>query len=79
MDDPTDLALGICTAVGLALCAACMGINAWKTSRGWRSSLKTSRSDTDLSSMLDNAIPSASALTIRRPPVDDPSEASSEA
>ncbi len=80
MDDPTDMALGISTAVGLALCALCVGIAAWKNSRAWpRSLLKPSKSDTDLTLILDNAIPSASAVTVRRlTPPDDPTSAPSE-
>jgi hypothetical protein len=66
--DSTDTALAATTAVALALCAVCAIGHAWRTARAPR--MKASRSDTDLTSMLENAIPSASALTIRRPPED---------
>jgi hypothetical protein len=68
MADVTDTALGASAAVGLALCAVCALGYAWKTSR--RPQMKPSRSDNDLTSILDNSIPSSSALTIRRPPED---------
>ena len=53
MNDPTDMALGISAAVGLALCGLCVVVNAWKNSRMPR--MKESRSDTDLSTMLETA------------------------
>ena len=69
----TDQALSIAAGLGLALCGLCVGIAAWKNSRGWnRPTLKPSKSDTDLSLILDNAIPSGSAMTVRRlTPLDD--------
>ena len=68
MEDTTDIALGTTTAVGLAVCALCALGYAWRTSRPPR--MKPSRSDTDLTLILENSVPSASALTIRRPPED---------
>ena len=71
MDDPTDMALGISAAVAMTICAVCVGVNAWRNGR-WppRSfGLKESRSDTDLTNILENAIPSASAA--RRDPAPD--------
>jgi hypothetical protein len=51
MDDPTDMALGISAAVGLALCGVCVVVHAWRTSRQPR--LKESRSDPDLENLQD--------------------------
>jgi hypothetical protein len=77
MDDPTDMALGISAAIGLALCGIGVCIAAWKNNRG--PNLKTSKSDTDLSLILENSIPSASAMTVRRlTPPDDPTSGPSE-
>lgn len=61
MDDPTDKALAVCTAVGLALCAIGTLVHAWRTSRGYKSAMKESRSDTDLENLQDivaDSIPS---------------------
>ena len=69
MDDPTDTALAVCTGLGLGLCCVCALVHAWRTTRIPR--MKESRSDTDLSNMLENAIPSASAGRRLTPP-DDP-------
>lgn len=66
--DTTDTALAVSAALGLAFCAACALGYAWRTSRP--RTLKPSRSDTDLTLILENSIPSASALSIRRPPED---------
>lgn len=75
--DP-DQALSIAAGVALAICGLGVGLAAWKNSRGWnQSTLKPSKSDTDLTLILENAIPSASAT--RRPtPPSDPTEAPSE-
>jgi hypothetical protein len=51
MDDPTDMALGISAAVGMALCGICVVVNAWRNSRQPR--LKESRSDPDLENLQD--------------------------
>jgi hypothetical protein len=51
MDDPTDMALGISAAVGLAICGICVVVNAWRSSRMPR--LKESRSDPDLENLQD--------------------------
>ena len=75
--DTTDTILGSCAAAALAICAICVGVNAWRSGR-WTPTLKASRSDTDLTSMLENAIPSSSA-TRRLTPPEDPNEAASEA
>jgi hypothetical protein len=56
MDDTTDLALGISAAVGIAICGICVFANAWRQSK-IRAQMKPSRSNDDLSSMLDYAIP----------------------
>ena len=76
----TDHALSIAAGVGLAICGICALVSAWKNNRDWpRSTLKASRSDTDLTTMLDNAIPSGSAMTVRRmTPPDDPTSGPSE-
>ena len=66
--DTTDTALAVSAALGLAFCAACALGYAWRTSR--RPQMKPSRSDTDLTLILQNSIPSSSALSIRRPPED---------
>ncbi len=77
--DP-DQALSIAAGIALAVCGLCVGVAAWKNSRGWHepTTLKASRSDTDLTLILENSIPSSSA-TRRLTPPDDPSEAASEA
>lgn len=67
MDDPTDTALAVCTALGLGLCCVCALVHTWRTTRIPR--MKESRSDTDLTNMLENVIPSASAS---RRSTDDP-------
>ena len=74
--DTTDTALAVSAAIGLTLCAFCALGHAWRTSR--RPQLKASRSDTDLTLILQNSIPSSSALSIRRPPEDPTIEAPSE-
>ena len=66
--DVTDTALAACAGIGLAICAACALGYAWRTALPPR--MKPSRSDTDLTLILENSVPSASALTIRRPPED---------
>ena len=70
MDDITDTALGISAAVGLALCGVCVVVAAWRQSKN-RAQMKPSRSNDDLTSMLDYAIPAGG----RRPdPTAGPSE-----
>lgn len=68
MDDPTDMALGISAGVALAICGICVVVNAWRSSHVPR--MKESKSDTDLTNMLENAIPSASATRRLSPPGD---------
>lgn len=71
----TDMIMGILAGVGLAICGVCVVVNAWRATP--HPHMKISRSDPDLS-ILENAIPSASAA--RRPtPPDDPTLAPSEA
>lgn len=76
----TDESLGVVAAVSIAVCGMCIAYAAWKSSRGWqRATLKPSRSDTDLTSILDNAVPSGSAMTVRKlTPPDDPTSVPSE-
>lgn len=52
MDDPTDMALGISAAVGIGICAICVIVHAWRTSRQ-ASHMKVSRSDPDLENLQD--------------------------
>lgn len=74
MDDPTDLALATCTGIGLALCALGACVYAWKSSQmPRRSGMKQSLSDTDLTLILEQSIPSASSQGRRLTPPDDPS------
>lgn len=56
MDDVTDTALGISAGVGIALCGVWVLVHAWRQSKN-RAQMKPSRSDNDLTSMLENAIP----------------------
>jgi hypothetical protein len=56
MDDITDTALGISAVVGIVLCGVCFVGVAWRQSK-IRAQMKPSRSNDDLSSMLDYAIP----------------------
>lgn len=59
MDDPTDMALGISAAVGMAVCCVCVLVNAWRNSR--QPHMKVSRSDPDLENLQDivaEAVPS---------------------
>jgi hypothetical protein len=56
----TDHVLGILAGVGLAVCGICVVVNAWRSTPR----MKMSRSDPDLS-ILENAIPSASAHRVQ--------------
>ena len=71
----TDNALSIAVIVGLSSLCICGIVSVcWKTRPNGQ--LKVSRSESDLTSILDNAVPSASAT--RRPladPTGEPSEA----
>jgi hypothetical protein len=58
----TDMILGICAAVGMTICGVCVVVNAWRSTP--HPHMKVSRSDPDLS-ILENAIPSASAYRIQ--------------
>ena len=73
-DDPTDAILGGLTAGSLVLCAICVGVNAWRSAR-WpsRGGMKVSRSNDDLTNILEQAIPVGPAA--RRDPMPEPSEA----
>jgi hypothetical protein len=74
MDDITDTALGISAAVGIAICGICVVANAWRQSK-IRAQMKPSRSNDDLSSMLEYVVPTGG----RRPsPPSDPTGAPSE-
>ena len=65
----TDQALSIATIVGLfTICACGIGSVCYRTRT--RSHLKISRSDPDLTTILENAVPSASAYRIQSPPQD---------
>ena len=56
MDDMTDTALAISAGVGIAICGAWVLATAWRQSK-IRAQMKPSRSNDDLSSMLDYAVP----------------------
>lgn len=56
MDDPIDLALAISAGVGIAVCGVWVLVHAWRQSK-IRAQMKPSRSNDDLTSMLDYAIP----------------------
>lgn len=73
MDDPTDLALSICTGIGLFLCAGCFLTAACSRGRFTVTGayMKPSRSDNDLTSIVENSIPSGSGTRL----TDDPSPA----
>ena len=74
MEDITDTALAISAGVGIALCGLCVMVGAWRQSK-IRAQMKPSRSNDDLSSMLDYAVPTGG----RRPsPPHDPTEGPSE-
>jgi hypothetical protein len=62
MDDITDTALGISAGVGIVLCGLCILATAWRQSK-IRAQMKPSRSNDDLSSMLDYAIPTGGRPT----------------
>jgi len=70
MDDITDTALAISAGVGIALCGLCVMVGAWRQSK-IRAQMKPSRSNDDLTSMLEYAVPTGG----RRPdPTGGPSE-----
>lgn len=54
--DHTDTALAISAGVGTALCGVWVLVTAWRQSK-IRAQMKPSRSNDDLTSMLDYAIP----------------------
>lgn len=66
MDDPTDLALSICTGVGLFLCAGCFLTSVCSRGRFTITGayMKPSRSDPDLSNIVENSIPSGSGTRL---------------
>ncbi len=71
MDDPTDLALSICAGVGLFLCAGCFLVAGCSRGRFTITGayMKPSRSDNDLTDIVENAIPSGSGTRLTS---DDP-------
>ena len=73
MDDPTDLALSICTGIGLFICAGCFLTSVCSRGRFTVTGayMKPSRSDNDLTNIVENAIPSGSGTRL----TDDPSPA----
>ena len=74
MNDITDTALAISAGVGIGLCGICVLVVAWRQSK-IRAQMKPSRSNDDLTSMLDYAIPAGG----RRPsPPSDPTAGPSE-
>ena len=73
MDDPTDLALSICSGIGLFLCAGCFLTSVCSRGRFTITGayMKPSRSDPDLTTIVENSIPSGSGTRL----TDDPSPA----
>lgn len=72
--DSTDQALSIATIVGLALICVCgIAASCHKMRIPVQGHIKVSRSESDLTTILENAIPSASAS--RRTSTGEPSEA----
>lgn len=70
MEDQTDFILGIVSSAGIAICGLCIAAHAWRQSK----KMKPSRSNDDLSSMLDYAIPVGGRRP--RPPTDPTAEPS---
>ena len=60
MDDPTDLALSICTGIGLFICAGCFLTSVCSRGRFTITGayMKPSRSDPDLTNIVENAFTS---------------------
>lgn len=58
----TDMIMGTCAGVAMAICGICIVVNACRTTPNPH--MKVSRSDPDLS-ILENAIPSASAYRVQ--------------
>jgi hypothetical protein len=69
--DTTDQALSIATVVGLATICVCGIVASCYRTRRPAGHLKISRSDPDLTNILENSIPSASATYIQ-PSINDP-------
>lgn len=61
----TDQALSIATIVGLATICICGIVSVCYKTRPPHSHMKISRSDPDLTTILDNAVPSASASRVQ--------------
>ncbi len=61
MEDITDTALAVSAGVGIALCGLCVLATAWRQSK-IRAQMKPSRSNDDLTNMLESSLP-----TGRRP------------
>ena len=68
----TDTILGVCSAVAIALCGACILGHAWRQSK--RPALKTSRSDPDLENILQDSLPTGRSSSA----TEDPTPVSSE-
>jgi hypothetical protein len=66
MDDPTDLALSICTGIGLFICAGCFLTSVCSRGRFTITGayMKPSRSDPDLTNIVENAVPSGSGTRL---------------
>ena len=66
MDDPTDLALSICTGIGLFICGGCFLTSVCSRGRFTVTGpyMKPSRSDPDLSNIVEHAIPSGSGTRL---------------
>lgn len=62
----TDQALSIATIVGLVTICMCGIVSVCYKTRPPSSHMKVSRSDPDLTSILENSVPSASATYIQR-------------
>lgn len=67
----TDQALSIATIVGLATICICGVVSVCYKTRNPTGHMKISRSDPDLTSILENSVPSASATYVQ-PTIRDP-------
>jgi hypothetical protein len=66
MDDITDTALAISAGVGITLCGVCVLAVSWRQSK-LRKLMKPSRSNDDLTTMLETSLPTG------RRPTEEPS------
>lgn len=67
----TDQALSVATIIGLATICICGVVSVCYKTRAPHSHMKISRSDPDLTTILENSVPSASATYIQ-PTLRDP-------